>query len=85
MVRNESSTKGGCLKHNQDEAMLKLLLRTTMPDADRAATMGHKAFLEGKQLGDNPFDLGTKEFQVWEDNWWNSFYDPEVTIVTDFA
>lgn len=85
MVRNDSSTKGGRVKVNQDDAMLKLLLRTTMPDMERASTMGYKAFCEGKELDDNPFDLGSKESLAWEDSWWNSFYDPDISTTKEFA
>ena len=80
VVRNQSSTTRGSSNVNQSDAMLKLLLRTTMPDTEKAQTLGHTAFCQGKDVTANPFDLGSKEYLAWEDSWWYSFYNPELEL-----
>ena len=80
VVRNNSSAARGSSNVNQDDAMLKLLLHTTMPDMEMAASLGYRAFCNGKDIGDNPFDEGSSEFHAWEDSWWFCFYNPDINF-----
>tara|TARA_R110002126_G_scaffold49051_1_gene136016 strand:- start:51092 stop:51364 length:273 start_codon:yes stop_codon:yes gene_type:complete len=83
VVRNRSSATRGGYNVSQDNAMLKLLLHTIMPDMEKAAILGHKALCEGKGITDNPYDNGSNEFQAWDDSWWYSFYNPELELDLD--
>lgn len=36
--------------------------------------MGSKAYLLGKHTNDNPFQMGSKEYEEWRDGWFDEMY-----------